>query len=57
MHTDMRSDPRPVLFDMGGVGQLTSAGAGLVAAIYASAHNANAALTLAGLGSVPCLLL
>jgi anti-anti-sigma factor len=49
VRTKLRSDPRPVLLDMGGVGQLTSAGVRLVATIYASAQDAKAARALSGL--------
>jgi anti-anti-sigma factor len=49
VRAELRSDPRPVLLDLREVGQLTSAGVGMVATIYASAQNAKAALALSGL--------
>jgi anti-anti-sigma regulatory factor len=51
VRTELRSDPRPVLLDLGGVGQLTSADIGMVATIYASAKNAKATLALSGLNA------
>ena len=46
---EMSADPRPLLLDLGGVGQVTSTGVGIVAAVYKSASNANRAIALAGL--------
>jgi len=54
---ELRSKPRPVLLDLRGVGQLTSAGVGMVAAIDASAQNAKTALALSGLNPAPRRLL
>jgi anti-anti-sigma factor len=46
---EMSADPRPLLLDLGGVEHVTSAGVGVVAAVYKSASNANRAIALAGL--------
>jgi anti-anti-sigma factor len=49
VRADLRSDPRPVLLDLTGVELMTSAGVGMVAAIFASAHNAGKEVALTGL--------
>ena len=49
VRSEMRSDPRPILLDFTGVELLTSAGVGMVAAIYTSAHNARKTIALTGL--------
>jgi anti-anti-sigma factor len=49
VRSEMRSDPRSILLDLAGVELLTSAGVGMVAAIYTSAHNAGNAIALIGL--------
>ncbi len=49
VHSDLRSDPRPILLDLAAVEMMTSAGVGMVAAIHASARNATKSLALTGL--------
>lgn len=49
VRSDLRADPRPILLDFAGVELLTSAGVGMVAAIYTSAHNAVNAIAITGL--------
>jgi hypothetical protein len=39
VRTRLRSDPKPVLLDLGGVGQRTSAGSGVAATIIACAQD------------------
>jgi len=51
VRSDLRSDPRPILLDLSGVELMTSAGVGMVAAIFASAHNAGKAIALTGLNA------
>ena len=46
---EMSSDPRPLLLDLGGVEHVTSAGVGIVTAVYKSASDANRAIALARL--------
>jgi anti-anti-sigma factor len=43
------ADPRPLLLDLEGVEHVTSAGVGIIAAIYKSASNADQPIALAGL--------
>ena len=49
LRAELRADSRPVLLDLAGVEQLTSAGVGMVATLYSSARNANVAFALSGL--------
>lgn len=49
VRSELQSDPRSILLDLTGVELLTSAGVGMVAAIYTSAHNAVRPLAIAGL--------
>jgi len=46
---DMRTDPRPLLLDLGAVEHVTSAGVGIVLAVYKSAAGAGRAIALAAL--------
>ena len=46
---EMSADPRPLLLDLGWMEHITSAGVGIVAALYKSASNADRAVALAGL--------
>jgi anti-anti-sigma factor len=46
---DMAADDHAVLLQMEGLGQMTSAGVGVIAAIYTSARNANRLVALAAL--------
>ncbi len=47
--TEMSADPRPLLLDMGGVEHVTSAGVGIVVAVYKAASDAKRAIALARL--------
>lgn len=46
---ESKQDPRPMLLDMAGVEHLTSAGVGVLAALYTSAQNAKTPIALAAL--------
>jgi anti-anti-sigma factor len=46
---EMSADPRSLLLDLGGVEHVTSAGVGIVAAVYKAAANADRAIALAAL--------
>lgn len=51
VRADLRVRARPLLLDLSHVDHLTSAGVGMIAALYTSASNAGTAIALAGLST------